>query len=102
MKTLAAIATRLVSTLTIVAALLALSVLSAVPTAFDEDRSEPGFCSPDCPLQHDAARSVAIAPALAPRGLLVAPAQRAREAPWTPAYPVVAASPDVPRAPPDA
>ena len=82
-------------------ALLALSVvLAGVPPALDEDRSEPGYCSPDCPLQQDATHSIAVAPPLAPRGL---PAEGAREtlaAAPTPARPTVPASPDASRAPP--
>ena len=101
MERAAAITTRLTSTFAAVVALLAVSVLSAdIPPTLEEDRSQPGFCSPDCPLQHDAAHSVAVAPVLGPSSLLVAPVRREPDAAWTPTYPAVAASPDAPRAPP--
>jgi hypothetical protein len=72
---------------------------AGIPPALDEDRSVPGFCSPDCPLQQDA-HSVAVAPAPVRHHRIVAPA---REAPG--AGPVTvcletSASPDAPRAPP--
>lgn len=42
--------------------LVAASLVAAgVPPALDEDRSVPGYCSPDCPLQH-VAHAVAVAP----------------------------------------
>ena len=73
--------------------------VAGIPPALDEDRSVPGFCSPDCPLEQDA-HSVAVAPApVRDHRIGVA----AREAPG--AGPVTvcldtAASPDAPRAPP--
>jgi len=81
---------------------VALVLVAGMPSALDEDRSQPGFCSPDCPLQHDAAHSVAVAPVLGPRSLLVAAVRREPEAAWTPTYPAIVASPDAPRAPPNA
>jgi hypothetical protein len=87
--------------ITAAVALLAISVVVAgVPPALDEDRSEPGFCSPDCPLQQDATHSIAVAPPLAPRSLPVEPAREELETALAPAYPAVPASPDAPRAPP--
>ena len=86
-----------------VVARLALSVVLAdMPPAFDEDRTELGFCSPDCPLQRDAAHSVAAAPSLASHGAVVASVRKTPEAAPVQAYPAVAASPDAPRAPPRA
>ena len=86
-----------------VVAVLALSVVLAdVPPAFDEDRTELGFCSPDCPLQRDAAHSVAAAPSLAPHTAVVASVRKTPDAAPIEAYPAVAASPDAPRAPPRA
>src|SRR5215469_6766693 len=82
-------------------ALLALSiVLAGVPPALDEDRSEPGYCSPDCPLQQDATHSIAVATTVAPRGLLVEASRETLTAVATPARPAVPASPDASRAPP--
>jgi hypothetical protein len=37
-------------------------VVATLPPGFDEDRSEAGFCSPDCLLQQDAAHAVAVTP----------------------------------------
>ena len=75
-------------------------VAAGIPPALDEDRSVPGFCSPDCPLQQDASHSVAVAP---PPLRHDGTAEATRERP--PAAPVqatltTAASPDAPRAPP--
>jgi len=96
-----AVATRLASTITAVVALLAVGVLSvSLPTALDEDRREPGFCSPDCPLQYDAAHSVAVAPGLTPSSAVVPLRRREPDAAWTPATPALLSSPDAPRAPP--
>jgi hypothetical protein len=77
-------------------------VAAGIPPALDEDRSVPGFCSPDCPLQQDAAHSVAVAPP-PPRHESVVGATRERP----PAVPVpralsTPASADAPRAPPGA
>jgi len=83
-----------------VALLAASIVLAGVPPALDEDRSEPGYCSPDCPLQQDATHSIAVAPSLAPRGLPVAAARETLAGAATPARPTVPASPDASRAPP--
>jgi len=75
-------------------------VAAGVPPALDEDRSVPGFCSPDCPLQQDATHSVAVAPP-APR--YDGTAEATRERPAAPSVPVAlaaAAALDAPRAPP--
>jgi hypothetical protein len=75
-------------------------VAAAVPPALDEDRSVPGFCSPDCPLQQDATHSVAVSPP-APRYDGTAEATRERPAAAAaPAEHTAAAAPDAPRAPP--
>lgn len=88
-------------TMTAAIALLALTIVVAgIPPALDEDRTEPGFCSPDCPLQQDATHSDATSPARAFRSV---PAELAREelkAVATPVYTAVPPSPDAPRAPP--
>lgn len=80
--------------------LVALTLAAAgMPPALDEDRSVPGFCSPDCPLQQDAqSAAVAPMPARHPR-----PADPARERyDVVPAFspPSTPRSPDTPRAPP--
>jgi hypothetical protein len=92
MHTLGRVALLLLVTTTLVAA--------GIPPALDEDRSVPGFCSPDCPLQQDAAHSVAVAPP-PPRHDWTAQAtgERPSVAP-APAALVTLASPDAPRAPP--
>ncbi len=75
-------------------------VAAGVPPAIDEDRSVPGFCSPDCPLQQDATHSVAVAPP-APR--YDGTAEATRERPVAASVPVAlaaAAALDAPRAPP--
>ena len=75
---------------------------AGIPPALDEDRSEPGFCSPDCPLQQHATHSVAVAPDLSMRG---APTERPRQvSPVVPQQisPAVAVALDAPRAPPGA
>ena len=77
-------------------------VAAGIPPALDEDRSVPGFCSPDCPLQQDLAHSVAVTPAAVsqePAGLAVGP--RLELAPPR-AQLSTPASPDAPRAPPGA
>ena len=80
--------------------LVALALTAAgIPPALDEDRSVPGFCSPDCPLQQDV-HSVAVAAAMARH---LRPADPARERQdVAPAFALAAASasPDTPRAPP--
>lgn len=87
--------------LTAAVALVAASVaLAGIPPALDEDRSQPGFCSPDCPLQQDATHSIAVAIALAPTGRPVEPAREQLGAAPTPAHRAAPASPDAPRAPP--
>ena len=95
------LARRCLLLVTIVLAATAL-VGAGIPPALDEDRSEPGFCSPDCPLQQHATHSVAVAPDLCARA---APAGRPRHVP--PArppkiHPAVAVALDAPRAPPAA
>src|SRR6202011_1444698 len=73
-------------------------VAAGVPPALDEDRSGPGFCSPDCPLQQDATHSGAGAPP-APRYNRTAEATRERPAvPSAPAELTAAAALDAPRA----
>jgi hypothetical protein len=85
----------------IVVVILAASVLVAdIPPTLDEDRSQTGFCSPDCPLQRDAAHSLGVVPALAPRSFLMAPVRIEAEAVRILAHPAVVASSDAPRAPP--
>jgi hypothetical protein len=80
--------------------LVALALTAAgIPPALDEDRSVPGFCSPDCPLQQDA-QSAAVAPMPARH---TRPADPARERyDVVPAFspPSAPTSPDNPRAPP--
>jgi hypothetical protein len=80
--------------------LIAVTLAAAgIPAAFDEDRSVPGFCSPDCPLQQ-VAHSVAVAPApVRPDGSVeLAGEQPTAEPAGTHLAPV--ALPDAPRAPP--
>jgi hypothetical protein len=81
---------------------VAISLVAAgVPPPLDEDRSVPGFCSPDCPLQH-VGHSVAVAPAPGQQAGRVEPA---REAPTRhPAQICVTSdeAPAAPRAPPTA
>ena len=86
---------------TVVLAATAL-VGAGIPPALDEDRSAPGFCSPDCPLQQHGTHSVAVAPDLSVRG---APMERPRHVPPVvppPFYRAVAVALDAPRAPPGA
>lgn len=75
-------------------------VAAGIPPALDEDRSVPGFCSPDCPLQQDATHSIAVTPPT-PRhdGTAAATRERPAAAP-TPGALAALASPDAPRAPP--
>jgi hypothetical protein len=84
-------------------ALAATALVGAgIPPALDEDRSEPGYCSPDCPLQQHGTHSVAVAPDLSMRG---APTERPRQAPSvfpTQIHPAVTVALDAPRAPPAA
>ena len=80
--------------------LVAVALAAAgIPPALDEDRSVPGFCSPDCPLQQ-VAHTVAVTPAPARRDESVEPT---RETP-TPEPAATGldrpALPDAPRAPP--
>ena len=60
-------------------------VAAGIPPALDEDRSVPGFCSPDCPLQQ-VAHAVAVAPAPRRQAVRVGPA-RERRLPEPPAEP---------------
>jgi hypothetical protein len=82
--------------------LLALTLTAAgIPPALDEDRSVPGFCSPDCPLQQ-VAHAVAVAPA---PGRRIGSVEPARERPLSePGQALLDAVrlPDAPRAPPPA
>lgn len=80
--------------------LVAMTLVAAgIPPALDEDRSEPGFCSPDCPLQQ-ALHTAAVTPESSRRD---DPAEAVGE-PVQPdpvrAYPPATAAPDAPRAPP--
>jgi hypothetical protein len=77
-------------------------VVAGIPPALDEDRSVPGFCSPDCPLQQDAAHSVAVAPAPARYDWSDAPTGELLPSALAVTMLVTAASPDAPRAPPHA
>jgi hypothetical protein len=82
--------------------LVALALTAAgIPPVLDEDRSVPGFCSPDCPLQQDG-HSVAVATALARHPQPAGPARERHDV--APAFtpPAAPASPDTPRAPPQA
>lgn len=80
--------------------LVALALTAAgIPPALDEDRSVPGFCSPDCPLQQDA-QSAAVAPMPVRHTQPADPARERRDV--VPAFsaPSPPESPDTPRAPP--
>jgi hypothetical protein len=82
--------------------LLALALtVAGVPPALDEDRSVPGFCSPDCPLQQDV-HSVATAPMMTRHTRPADPSRERHDV--VPAFTPTAApaSPDTPRAPPQA
>jgi hypothetical protein len=85
------------------AALLLLAALAltaaGIPPALDEDRSLPGFCSPDCPLQQDA-HSVAVAPTVTRHTRPADPAPERRDVASAFTPPGAPASPDSPRAPP--
>ena len=72
---------------------------TGIPPALDEDRSVPGFCSPDCPLQQDA-QSAAVAPMPARHARPADPARKRYD--LVPAFspPSAPTSPDTPRAPP--
>ena len=87
------------------AALLLLAVLAltvaGIPPALDEDRSEPGFCSPDCPLQQDGHSAAAVI-ASPPRPRPADTARPYRTAVHEFRPPAAAGSPDTPRAPPRA
>jgi hypothetical protein len=76
-------------------------VAAGIPPALDEDRSVPGFCSPDCPLQQ-VAHTAAVTTPLLRHDRTAGPA-RERPLP-APVRAVVSApaSPDSPRAPPHA
>ena len=77
-------------------------VVAGIPPALSEDRSVPGFCSPDCPLQQDATHSVAVAPVPARYDWSTAPTWELLQSAPALAMLVAAASPDAPRAPPHA
>lgn len=79
---------------------LALTV-AGIPPALDEDRSVPGFCSPDCPLQQDV-HSVAVPGTLARYTRPTDPAREQHDVAPAFARPAAPASPDTPRAPPRA
>ncbi len=75
-------------------------VVAGLPPGFDEDRSAPSFCSPDCSLQQDAAaHSVAIATRMREDGS-VEPTRERSSAVFTVAAPVHVGAPDTSRAPP--
>src|SRR5260370_21269643 len=94
MHTLGRIALLLLVTASLVAA--------GIPPALDEDRSVPGFCSPDCPLQQDATHSLAVAPP-PPRHDWTVQATRERPgAPPPPPVPPPPPPPPPPRPPPPA
>ena len=76
-------------------------MVASIPPALDEDRSVPGYCSPDCPLQQDG-HSVAVAPAPIRPHRLGAATRETPEPRPLPACLDAAASPDAPRAPPSA
>lgn len=80
--------------------LIAVTLAAAgVPPALDEDRSVPGFCSPDCPLQQ-VAHSVAVAPVpVRHDGSVEAARERPTPEPAAACLPP-ARLPDAPRAPP--
>jgi len=73
---------------------------AGIPPALDEDRSVPGFCSPDCPLQQDATHSLAVTPPPPRRDWTVQATGERPSASPSAAVLVTAASPDAPRAPP--
>jgi hypothetical protein len=80
--------------------LVAVTLAAAgVPPALDEDRSVPGFCSPDCPLQQ-VAHSVALAPAPVRHDRSIEPARERPTPEPVAACLATAALPDAPRAPP--
>lgn len=80
--------------------LVALALAAAgIPPALDEDRSVPGFCSPDCPLQQDA-QSAAVAPMPARHTRPADPARERYDVVPTFSLPSAPTSPDTPRAPP--
>jgi hypothetical protein len=75
--------------------------VASLPPGLDEDRSAPGFCSPDCQLQHDgAARSMAIAPMPIRQDRPVEASAEHARFPTAEAPLARPASPDAPRAPP--
>ena len=75
-------------------------VIASLPPGFDEDRSAPGFCSPDCSLQQDAAaHSVAIATRTHEAGSVESTREPSSAAPAV-APLVYLGAPDTPRAPP--
>jgi hypothetical protein len=77
-------------------------IVAGIPPTPDEDRSVPGFCSPDCPLQQDATHSGAVAPSPSRHGCSAAPTREQPQAATPLAVLIVPASPDAPRAPPQA
>ena len=82
-------------------ALAATALVGAgIPPALDEDRSAPGFCSPDCPLQQHATHSVAVAPEPAARAAATEPPRQSPPAIPPRIRPAVAVAPDAPRGPP--
>ena len=80
--------------------LVAVTLAAAgLPPALDEDRSVPGFCSPDCPLQQ-VGHSTAVTPVAVRHDGVIEPA-RERPTPEPVAAGLASAPlPDTPRAPP--
>ena len=76
--------------------------VAGIPPALDEDRSVPGICSPDCPLQQDGAHSVAVAPPPSGRAWSTEPPREWLQSARARAVLVTGVSPDAPRAPPHA
>jgi hypothetical protein len=82
--------------------LMALAMLIGVATPpVIEDHVEIGFCSADCPVQHDG-HSTAVAPPLVPSAARRSPALAIAGARVADAERGAAGAPDAPRAPPSA
>ena len=80
--------------------LVAVTLAAAgIPPALDEDRSVPGFCSPDCPLQQ-VGHTVAVAPVPLRHDESVAATRETPMREPAAARPERPALPDAPRAPP--
>jgi hypothetical protein len=80
--------------------LVAVTLTAAgIPPVLDEDRSVPGYCSPDCPLQQ-VAHTVAVAPVPLRHRESVEPTRDTPMHESEAAGPERPALPDTPRAPP--